>query len=208
MLLPAVPVTPIFVLSLVSTPTSAGSIFQQTVRSSNCETFVAVTLLLRAQGERVLGHAFDRPQPGAKKAKKPRAARVSPLRRYPLPRYVGARFLQLALLSFGVLLMAYLLIDMMDRMQWFARHHASGSEIVRFYGARVFLLASRAVPMAVLKVKATPIFQMKTAKIPERRARATMVSLVTALTMVRSFGSTSLGFSPRSTPKVMGFSGS
>jgi lipopolysaccharide export system permease protein len=111
---------------------------------------VAVTLLLRARSERVLGHVFDRPQQGAKQAKVSARARVGVLRRYPLPRYVGARFFQLALLSFGVLLMAYLLIDVMERLQWFARHHATGMEIVRFYGARVFLLASRAVPMGVL----------------------------------------------------------
>jgi lipopolysaccharide export system permease protein len=111
---------------------------------------VAVALLLRARSERVLGHVFDRPRLGAQKKKVRTAARVSLLRRYPLPRYVGWRFLQLALLSFSVLLVAYLLIDVMDRLQWFALHHATGVEIVRFYGARVFLLASRAVPMGVL----------------------------------------------------------
>lgn len=39
--------------------------------------------------------------------------------------------------------------------------------------------------MAVLKVKATPIFQVNTTKMPDTTISATMVSLVTALTMFR-----------------------
>jgi lipopolysaccharide export system permease protein len=71
-------------------------------------------------------------------------------RSFALPRYVAGRFAQLALLSFGVLFVAYFLIDVMDRLEWFARYRATGVEILRFYGARMPLLASRAVPMALL----------------------------------------------------------
>jgi lipopolysaccharide export system permease protein len=67
-----------------------------------------------------------------------------------LPRYVAGRFLGLASLSFAVLLTAYLLIDVMERLDWFARYQAGGAEILRFYAARVPLLASRVVPMALL----------------------------------------------------------
>jgi lipopolysaccharide export system permease protein len=68
-----------------------------------------------------------------------------------------SRFLQLALLTFGVLIVAYLLIDMMERLDWFARYEATGSEIVRFYAARIPLLASRVVPMSVLVATALTV---------------------------------------------------
>ena len=70
--------------------------------------------------------------------------------RHALPRYVGGRALQLLALSFAVLFVAYFLIDMMNRMSWFSKYGATGLEILRFYSARVWLLASRAVPMAIL----------------------------------------------------------
>jgi LPS export ABC transporter permease LptG/LPS export ABC transporter permease LptF len=109
---------------------------------------IAAVLLARALRERVLGQAFDRPQSAERRRREPR--HEGPTRRYALPRYVAGRFLQLALLSFSVLFVAYLLIDVMDRLEWFARHGATGLEVVRFYGARIWLLASRAVPMAIL----------------------------------------------------------
>lgn len=115
---------------------------------------VATVLLLRLFRERVLGHAFDRPQPRRRwlprfSDREPQPFRRRP-RRYALPRYVGARFLELLLLSFSVLFVAYLLIDVMDRLSWFTRNDATALEVLRFYGARVWLLASRAVPMAIL----------------------------------------------------------
>jgi lipopolysaccharide export system permease protein len=72
------------------------------------------------------------------------------LHRHALPRYVAGRFVQVGALTFGALFAAYLLIDVMDRLEWFARHGATGIEALRFYLARAPLLASRAVPMAIL----------------------------------------------------------
>jgi lipopolysaccharide export system permease protein len=116
---------------------------------------LAAALLLRALRERVAGHAFDRQAPGAwrrllRRRRAPSEPRSYRMRRYPLPRYVAGRFAELLLLSFSVLFVAYLLIDVMNRLEWFTRHHAGPLEVVRFYGARVWLLASRAVPMAIL----------------------------------------------------------
>ncbi len=111
-------------------------------------TGLAVVLLTRVLRERALGQVFDRPRRGAT-ANETVLREVRP-RRFALPRYVGARFATLALLSFGVLFSAYLLIDVMERLEWFARYRATGTEILRFYGARVWLLASRAIPMAIL----------------------------------------------------------
>jgi len=57
---------------------------------------------------------------------------------------------QVGALTFSALFAAYFLIDVMDRLEWFARHGATGLEALRFYAARAPLLASRAVPMAIL----------------------------------------------------------
>jgi lipopolysaccharide export system permease protein len=61
------------------------------------------------------------------------------------------------MLSFAILLVAYLLIDIMERLEWFSRYHATGTEILRFYGARVVLLASRVVPMSLLVATALTV---------------------------------------------------
>ncbi len=68
----------------------------------------------------------------------------------PLERYVLATFVRLSLLSFGALVAGYLLIDVLERLEWFARHHAESGEVLRFYGARIPLLASRIAPMGLL----------------------------------------------------------
>jgi lipopolysaccharide export system permease protein len=107
--------------------------------------------------ERSLGKAFERPRMLRRRpASVPRERRLRP-RSFALPRYVAGRFAQLALLSFAVLFVAYLLIDVMDRLEWFARYRATGFEILRFYGARLPLLASRAVPMALLVATALTV---------------------------------------------------
>jgi len=113
---------------------------------------VAAALLLRVLRSRVAGLSFDRPRVSTLRSKEgpARAARRVRSHRYALPRYVGVRFLQLVGLSFAVLFVAYFLIDLMDRLRWFAQHEATAIEVMRFYGARAWLLASRAVPMALL----------------------------------------------------------
>lgn len=111
---------------------------------------VATVLLVRALRERALGKTFDRHHLRLRLTAPTESERRMRTRSFALPRYVAGRFAQLALLSFAVLFVAYLLIDVMDRLEWFARYRATGVEILRFYGARLPLLASRAVPMALL----------------------------------------------------------
>jgi lipopolysaccharide export system permease protein len=79
------------------------------------------------------------------------------VKRWPLPRYVASSFLQLALLCFAALTIAYLLVDILERLQWFARHAATVDEIVRFYSARIPLLVSRVVPMGLLVAMALTV---------------------------------------------------
>ena len=70
--------------------------------------------------------------------------------RFILARYVGATFLQLALLCFLALWVGYLLVDVLERLQWFARYDSTALEALRFYGARSPLLMSRVGPLALL----------------------------------------------------------
>lgn len=110
----------------------------------------ATLLFVRARREGVLGHRFSKPGRPERDARPRGMRRPGRPHRYALPRYVAARFLELAGLAFAVLLTAYVLIDVMERLDWFARYRASGGEVLRFYLARVPLLASRVVPMALL----------------------------------------------------------
>lgn len=113
---------------------------------------LAGVLLLRTLRERVVGHVFDSPRRRERRWIPWRKAerRWRGPQRYALLRYIAGRFLELLLLSFSVLFVAYLLIDVMDRLAWFTRNGATTVEVIRFYGARAPLLASRAVPMAIL----------------------------------------------------------
>ncbi|MDH3518849.1 MAG: LptF/LptG family permease [Myxococcales bacterium] len=111
---------------------------------------LAGLLLLRARRAEVLGLAFDRPQLPTRRLTLFSAHAAGRPRPYALTIYITERALQLVALAFGVLLVAYLLIDVMERLDWFARFHASGGQVARFYAARLPLLASRVVPMALL----------------------------------------------------------
>jgi lipopolysaccharide export LptBFGC system permease protein LptF len=118
---------------------------------------LAVVFLVMAIRGKVLGHAFDRPRASRREMSQEEVTIRYRSRRYPLPRYIAGRFIQLGLLTFAVLLIAYLLIDVMERLDWFARYDASGGEVARFYGARIPLLASRVVPMALLVATALTV---------------------------------------------------
>jgi lipopolysaccharide export system permease protein len=131
-------------------------------------TLLGAVLIIRARREGVLGHTFDRPQVSQplhtrfmRFTRLQRATQEKPHERrprsYPLPRYIAGRFMGLVLLSFAILLVAYLLIDIMERLEWFSRHHATGIEILHFYGARSVLLASRIVPMSLLVATALTV---------------------------------------------------
>lgn len=112
---------------------------------------LGAVLLWRSSREGALGHAFDRPQRSARALRREQArAKQLRTRRFALQRYVAARFLQLAGLGFAVIFAAYLAVDIMERLDWFVRYRAGGVEILRFYGARVWLLASRSLPMGLL----------------------------------------------------------
>lgn len=117
---------------------------------------LAAVLIVRARRETVLGHSFDRPQHRTSRRANQKVRERRP-RRYPLPRYIAARFIHLAMISFAILLVAYLLIDIMERLAWFSRYHATGLEVLHFYGARVVLLASRVVPMSLLVATALTV---------------------------------------------------
>jgi len=95
----------------------------------------------------VFGREIDRQRGGSP----PKAQRrFKGPRRFALQRYVAERFGQFALLSFGVLLSAYLLIDILERLSWFAKYEATAMEVTRFYGARIPVLAARVIPMSLL----------------------------------------------------------
>lgn len=111
---------------------------------------LAMGLLVRSRRAGVLGSSFERSPrwPALFARRRGRSGRL--LHRLALPRYVAGRALQLLGLSFAILFVAYFLIDLMDRLAWFSKYAASPMEILRFYGARVWLLASRAMPMGML----------------------------------------------------------
>ena len=93
---------------------------------------------------------FEQTSPG-QEAPLPRA------RRYILQRYVVRQYLQTLFVSFALLLVGYLLVDMLERLEWFARYHTEALTIVQFYGARIPLLASRVIPMALLLATALTV---------------------------------------------------
>jgi LPS export ABC transporter permease LptG len=78
-------------------------------------------------------------------------------RRFVLQQYVTREYLTMLLLSFGMLFVGYLLIDILERLQLFARYHASANAILHFYAARSPLLASHIIPMAFLLATALTV---------------------------------------------------
>jgi lipopolysaccharide export system permease protein len=67
-----------------------------------------------------------------------------------LTRYLARRYVSLALLGIGVLLLAYLLVDVLEKLEQFAEYGATFSEVARFYAMRIPMLASRVIPMGLL----------------------------------------------------------
>ncbi|MFK7895559.1 MAG: LptF/LptG family permease [Myxococcota bacterium] len=72
------------------------------------------------------------------------------MKRWALSRYVSAQFIRMVFLCIGGLVFAYLIIDAFDNLKWFNRYGATAEEIMRFYSARLPVLAARVVPMALL----------------------------------------------------------
>ncbi|HSJ97915.1 MAG TPA: LptF/LptG family permease, partial [Myxococcota bacterium] len=81
-------------------------------------------------------------------------ARPPRLHHFVLDRYLLVTFVELLLLCFGALLAAYFVIDLLDNLKWFTKYNSTPDEVLRFYGARLPLLASRVVPMALLVASA------------------------------------------------------
>lgn len=79
------------------------------------------------------------------------------LRRYILPRYIARTYGQMLLLSFAVLLTGYFLVDLLERLQWFARFHADLPKAVQFYRLWLQVLAARVIPMSTLLAAAISI---------------------------------------------------
>jgi lipopolysaccharide export system permease protein len=71
-------------------------------------------------------------------------------RRFSLDRYVTGLFGETALLCFLALLVAFVLGDLIDNLQWFAKYESTLDEVLRFYAARLPVLVARVVPMALL----------------------------------------------------------
>jgi lipopolysaccharide export system permease protein len=78
-------------------------------------------------------------------------------RRYLLQRYVASQYMQMLGLSFALLLTGYLLVDILERLERFARFQADVFSVMQFYSARIPLLASRVVPMALLLATALTV---------------------------------------------------
>lgn len=88
---------------------------------------------------------------------KSRTGSLPRARQYLLQRYILRQYFQLFLASLALLLAGYLIIDVLERLDWFARHQATGLAALRFYSARIPLLASRVVPMALLLATALTV---------------------------------------------------
>ena len=76
--------------------------------------------------------------------------RAGALSRYVLHRYLLLRFVEIAVVCFVALLVAFVLVDLIDNLQWFTKYESTLDEVLRFYAARVPLLVARVVPMALL----------------------------------------------------------
>jgi lipopolysaccharide export system permease protein len=120
----------------------------------------ATLLLLRRLGQRAsYGMVEGRPGAGRRRWRRggERAAPKPERHRFILPRYVASRFLEMAALGFATLLAAYLLVDVLERLEFFARYAASAREVGLYYGARIPVLASRIIPMALLLAAALTV---------------------------------------------------
>jgi lipopolysaccharide export system permease protein len=87
------------------------------------------------------------------------------------------------LLSFGLLLVGYLIIDVLERFQTFAHYQAETAMVLQFYAARLPLLVSRVVPMALLLATALTVSELSAHK-ELIGMRACGVSVARALTPI------------------------
>jgi LPS export ABC transporter permease LptG len=110
---------------------------------------VGAAAALMWRNRRYGGWVSDRPRRSERKLRRETSARQR-THDLALHRYVARRYAAMAVLCCTVIVVGYLLIDIMDRLEWFARHEATPLETLRYYGARVWVLVSRSVPMGLL----------------------------------------------------------
>jgi LPS export ABC transporter permease LptG len=84
-----------------------------------------------------------------RKLREPRSHSLS-FQQYLLEQYVARHYLVMVLVSFMLLLVGYLVVDILERLQWFARYHTGALKACQFYSLRLPLLASRVTPMSLL----------------------------------------------------------
>jgi lipopolysaccharide export LptBFGC system permease protein LptF len=72
------------------------------------------------------------------------------VKRWALPRYVAGQFLRMVAICIAGLVISYLIIDVFDNLKWFNRYGATANDVTRYYVARLPVLASRVIPMALL----------------------------------------------------------
>ncbi|HKA13628.1 MAG TPA: LptF/LptG family permease [Myxococcota bacterium] len=70
--------------------------------------------------------------------------------RFVLAKYLLVRFLEIGSICFVSLLVALVLVDVVDNLQWFTKYRSTLDEVMRFYAARMPLLVSRVVPISLL----------------------------------------------------------
>ncbi len=120
---------------------------------------VAGVMVARMTRMTAFGRHSDRPASAEPKEKPTAVGRPTRIRArpWPLERYVALRFLQMAGLCFAVVLVGYLLIDVLERLQFMGKYGATFGQVMSYYGARIPLLASRVVPMSLLVATALTV---------------------------------------------------
>lgn len=123
---------------------------------------LALVMVLRMTRLSAFGRHSDRPASRESRRgrwRKRDSSRPTRIRvhAWALERYIAVRFLQMAGLCFVVVLVGYLLIDILERMQWLGKYGATFSQVMGYYGARIPLLASRVVPMSLLVATALTV---------------------------------------------------
>ncbi|MEE2672580.1 MAG: LptF/LptG family permease [Myxococcota bacterium] len=119
---------------------------------------LAGVMVARMTRMTAFGRHSDRP---SSRHEVPEAAPGEPVRLRarprPLERYVALRFLQMAGICFAVVLTGYMLIDILERLQWMGKYGATLTQVMSYYLARIPLLASRVVPMSLLVATALTV---------------------------------------------------
>ena len=154
---------------------------------------VAGLMLARLTRMTAFGRHSDRPSSSSEPAEpEPGTGRPAKLRArpWPLQRYVALRFLQMVGICFAVVLVGYLLIDILERLQWMGKYGATFGQVMNYYGARIPLLASRVVPMSLLVATALTVsvlaaqgelMGMRASGIPAPRALAPILLICTLI---------------------------